>query len=53
MAEFTVGDARRVGYIAMRDPTNPDDVVFYAASNPDAPPSKAIVKPLAKIARIV
>jgi hypothetical protein len=53
MATFTVGDARNVGYIAMRDPTNTDDVVLYARSDPDHPPPKGIVKALARIAQIM
>jgi hypothetical protein len=53
MAAFTVEEARRVGYIAMRDPTNPTDVVLYARSDPDRPPSKTEPKALARIARIV
>lgn len=53
LAEFTVGEARAIGYIAMRDPTNPVDVVFYSSADPDNPPTKTIVKALARMARIV
>jgi len=52
IAEFTVGQARSVGYIAMRDPTNPEDVVLYSASDPDNTASKGIAKALAALARI-
>jgi hypothetical protein len=54
MAEFTVGEARQAGYIAMRDPTNPTDVVFYIARDPDNPHTpKTEPKALANLARIV
>lgn len=53
IATFTVGQARRAGYIAMRDPTNLEDVVLYDNANPDDRASKAIAKALARIARIV
>jgi hypothetical protein len=52
MAAFTVGEARNAGYIAMREPTNPEDVVLYDRANPDDRASKAIAKALARIARI-
>ena len=53
LASFTVGEARNAGYIAMRDPTNAEDFVLYARSDPDRPPPKGIAKALARIARIV
>ena len=54
MAEFTVGEARNAGYIAMRDPANTDDVVFYIRRDPDNPrPPKTEPKALARIARVV
>jgi hypothetical protein len=53
IAEFTVAEARIAGYIAMRDPMNPDDVVLYDRSDPNNSPSKTIAKALAKIARII
>ncbi len=53
IAEFTVGEARTAGYIAMRDPTNWTDVVLYSRDDPDRPPSKTIVKTLARVARII
>ncbi len=53
MAEFTVGEARRAGYIAMRDPINTQDVVFYDRSNCDGKASTTVAKALARIARIV
>jgi hypothetical protein len=52
MATFTVREARNAGYIAMRDPTNPEDVVLYDRANPDGRPSKSVSKALARIARI-
>lgn len=53
MAEFTVGEARQVGYIAMRDPVNTQDVVFYDRADPNDRASKGIAKALARVARIV
>jgi hypothetical protein len=53
MAEFMVGEARQAGYIAMRDPVNTRDVVFYDRANPNDRASKGIAKALARIARIV
>lgn len=52
-AEFTVGEARAIGYIAMRDPTEPLDVVFYSAVDPNSPPPNALPKKLSKLARLV
>lgn len=53
IAEFTAGEARSVGYIAMRDPTNYVDVVLYSRADPDNPPTKTIVKALARLARLI
>lgn len=53
MATFTVGQARQCGYIAMRDPTNLEDVVLYDRSNPDKTASKTVSKRLARLATIV
>jgi hypothetical protein len=53
MAAFTVGEARGAGYIAMRDPTNAEDVVLYDGNNPNGKASQTVAKKLARIARIV
>jgi hypothetical protein len=52
-AEFTVGEARGAGYIAMRDPTEPLDVVLYCAADPNNPPPKGPPKKLSRLARLV
>jgi hypothetical protein len=52
-AEFTVGEARGIGYIALRDPQEPLDVVLYSAADPDNPPPNGLPKRLSKLARLV
>ena len=53
MAEFTVGEARSCGYWAMRDPTEPQDVVLYDGTCPDKIASNPVSKRLTKLARLV
>jgi len=53
VAEFTVREARACGYWAMRDPTEPQDVVLYDGNCPDKIASKPVSKKLTKLARIV
>ena len=45
--------ARSCGYWAMRDPTQPEDVVLYDGSCPDKIASKPAAKALTRLARIV
>jgi len=52
-AEFTVGEARGLGYVALRDPTEPLDVVLYSGADPNLPPANALPKKLSKLARLV
>ena len=53
VAEFTVKEARSCGYWAMRDPTEPEDVVLYDGSCPDKIASKPAAKALTRLARVV
>ena len=53
MATFTIGQARAAGYVAMRDPTNVEDVVLYSRADPDNTAPKSVAKALAAVAQIV
>ena len=53
IATFSAGDARKAGYILMRDPNDPTHVLLYDRSDPDRRPSASVAQTLANAARII
>jgi hypothetical protein len=50
---FSAGDARKAGYILMRDPNGPKHVLLYAKKDPNKRPSASVAQRLANAARII
>lgn len=53
IAAFSVADARKAGYILMRDPSDSTHILLYDKSDPDRRASSSIAQKLASAARIV
>jgi hypothetical protein len=52
-AAFSVADARKAGYILMRDPSDSTHVLLYDKNDPDRRASSSIAQKLANASRIV
>jgi hypothetical protein len=53
IATFSAGDARKAGYILMRDPNDPTHVLLYDKNDPDRRPSASVAQMLANAARVI
>ncbi len=53
VAAFRVDEARRAGYILMRDPSDPTHILLYDKNNPDRRPSPSTAQRLANAAVIL
>jgi len=53
IATFSAGDARKAGYILMRDPNDSTHVLLYDKNDPNRRPSASVGQTLANAARII
>ena len=53
IATLTAGDARKAGYMLMRDPNDSTHILLYDKNNPDRRASASIAQTLANAARII